>query len=176
MRRKNDSSAWKGLAAGMAGGLAGTWVMTEFQNIWNNAERKRQQRENPQKSEQKGKSEQSADATMKTAGAISESFTGRPLSYQEQKKAAPIVHYGFGTLMGALYGVATEKLPALSKDMGLTYATALFVGADEVAIPALGLGPHPVDTPLSKHAYALMSHWIYGITADVVRRGVRFAL
>jgi putative membrane protein len=176
MRRRNDASAWKGLAAGLAGGLAGAWAMEQFQTIWSNAEQKRQQRENPQKAQQQGNGQQSADATMKTAEAISESFIGRPLSYQEQKRLGPIVHYGFGTLMGGLYGAATEKLPALSKGLGLTYATALFVGADEVAVPALGLGPHPVDTPLSKHAYALMSHWVYGFTADLVRRGVRFAL
>src|SRR3954470_6578673 len=99
MRRKNDPSAWKGLAAGLAGGLAGTWVMTEFQNIWSNAEKRHQQRDKPQQAHQQGSGEQSADATMKTAGAISESFTGRPLSYQEQKKAGPFVHYGFGALM-----------------------------------------------------------------------------
>jgi putative membrane protein len=176
MRRRNHSSAGKGLAAGMVGGLAGTWAMTQFQTIWSNAEQKRQQRENPQKAQQQGNSEQSQDATMKAAEAISESFLGRPLSYQEQKKLSPIVHYGFGMLMGGLYGAASEKLPALSKDMGLAYATALFVGADEIAVPALGLGSSPVETPLPKHAYALASHWVYGVTTDLVRRGVRSAL
>src|SRR3954452_10830212 len=176
MRRKEDSSTWKGLAAGMAGGLAGAWAMNQFQTIWSNAEQKRQKREYPQEPQHQGNGEQSPDATMKTVEAISESFTGRRLSYQEQKKASPFVHYGFGTLMGGFYGAASEKLPALSKGLGLTYATALFVGADEVAVPALGLAPHPVDTPLSTHVYALVSHWVYGVTADLVRRGVRFAL
>lgn len=176
MRRNNHSSTWKGVAAGLAGGLAGSWTMNEFQSIWANAQKKHEQRQNPQKAQQPSDGQPSPDATMKTAEAISESFTGRRLSYQEQKKAGPIVHYGFGTLMGGVYGAAAEKLPALSKGLGITYATALFVGADELAIPTLRLGPSPAEAPLSKHAYALVSHWVYGVTADIVRRGVRLAL
>src|SRR4051794_32677658 len=107
MRRNNDSSTWKGLAAGMAGGLAGAWVMNQFQTVWSNAAQKHQPRENPEKAQQQGNGEQSPDATMKTVEAISESFTGRRLSYQEQKKVSPFVHYGFGTLMGGLYGAAS---------------------------------------------------------------------
>ena len=45
--------------------------------------------------------------------------------------------------------------------------------ADEVAVPALGFGPPPLETPASTHASALASHAVYGLTTDLVRRALR---
>ena len=46
-------------------------------------------------------------------------------------------------------------------------------GADKVAVPALGLSEPPTEIPMTTHAYALSSHLVYGLTADLVRRAVR---
>jgi uncharacterized membrane protein YagU involved in acid resistance len=53
------------------------------------------------------------------------------------------------------------------------FGTGLFVAADEVAVPALGLSKSPREYPLSTHLYGLASHLVYGFTAEYVRRGVR---
>jgi hypothetical protein len=53
------------------------------------------------------------------------------------------------------------------------YGGALFAGADEIAVPALGLAPSPKKAPLSQHLYGLASHVVYGVTGEMVRRTVR---
>jgi hypothetical protein len=37
----------------------------------------------------------------------------------------------------------------------------------------VGLAKWPTEYPLSTHVYALASHFVYGLTAEAVRRAVR---
>ena len=53
------------------------------------------------------------------------------------------------------------------------FGTAVWLGADEVAVPAFRLSKPPTEYPVSVHAYAFMSHLVYGVTTDLVRRAVR---
>lgn len=99
---------------------------------------------------------------------------GYLLSSEQKKKAGPIVHYGFGAGMGALYSGIVElgprefrRHPLLS---GIGFGSLLFALADEVAAPATGLAEKPGNTPLSSHLYALASHVVYGLTAGAVPR------
>jgi putative membrane protein len=173
--------AWKGIVAGMAGGLAATVVMTQFQKAWSQLSENHQHKRSKKRSE--GSSRQHAekeDATMKAAGKVA-LMTGDKLSHEQKKKAGPYVHYGFGTAMGALYGLAHEYVPRPARSWpaiisGSGYGTALFVGADEVAVPALGLSKAPGDTPISSHIYGWLSHLVYGVTLEAVRKGVRRSL
>jgi uncharacterized membrane protein YagU involved in acid resistance len=105
---------------------------------------------------------------MKVAGRVA-SIAGKELSHQTKKKAGPIVHYAFGTAMGAVYGLGEETTlrrwrKARSPIAGIAFGTALFLGADEIVIPALGLGEKPSDSPASTHVYGLISHLVYGAT------------
>jgi hypothetical protein len=56
---------------------------------------------------------------------------------------------------------------------GVPFGAILFAGADEVALPALGLSDKPAAYPLSTHVYGLVSHAVYGVTTETVRRIVR---
>ena len=56
--------------------------------------------------------------------------------------------------------------PSGDKGEGTLYATALFVGGDEVAVSTLGVAKSPVDYPLSSHANALAAHPVYGVTTE----------
>ena len=130
-------------------------------------------------SDSSGQETEQEDATMKIAGKGAE-IAGYSISHKQKKKTAPIVHYGFGAAMGALYGTLTElaphgvrRHPVLS---GMEFGSVLFAGADEVAVPSLGLSAAPGETPVSSHIYALASHLIYGATAGAVRRIVRAAI
>lgn len=113
---------------------------------------------------------------MKVAGKISEKVLHRSLSQREKKQGGSFVHYAFGTAIGGLYGVMTEASPHAKRGFGLPFGTALFVGADEVAVPVLGLSPSPLATKAQDHIYALASHFVYGATTELVRRGVRACL
>jgi len=179
-KRRKRPSAWKGLVAGLAGGLAATVVMSQFQNGWQKASKALQENNHNGSGKSKSQShkqEEQEDATMKAAGKVGE-LAGHPLTLKEKKKASPFVHYGFGATMGALYGVLHEMAPKPMGKIspvfaGVGYGSALFVGADEVAVPALGLSESPKKSPLSTHVYGLASHVVYGVTGEIVRRTVR---
>jgi len=173
-----DRHIAKGLFAGLVGGLIGTIVMTEFQNGWSAASKALN---NGKAGGNSGAQEQQAeqekeDATMKAAGKIAE-LMGHQLSHEQKKKLGPLVHYSFGTLQGAVYGGITEMAGDSGSLLpGLIFGAALFLAADEAAVPALGLSGKPAEYPLSSHLYGLASHLVYGLSADIARRGFRAAL
>src|SRR5579883_2728285 len=110
--RHNERSAWKGLVAGAAGGFVGTMVMTQFQNAWRKAEkhglgdisRREENKRRHNRAASKNQSEESENATMKAAGKLAR-LAGRELTREQRGTASPYIHYGFGTAMGALYGM-----------------------------------------------------------------------
>ena len=169
---------WKGLVAGSAAGLAASFAMNQFQAAWSRASKKMGDYANQGSSDNQS-SDDSEDATMKAAGKLAEIARHR-LSREQKKKAGPIIHYVFGTGMGALYGALMEVGPRRMRKHELLssigFGSVLFAGADEIAVPAAGLSGPQTETPLSSHFYALASHIVYGLTTGAVRKGVRAAL
>jgi uncharacterized membrane protein YagU involved in acid resistance len=49
---------------------------------------------------------------------------------------------------------------------GAAYGTAVWILADEIVIPFLGLSRGPRELPLGVHAYSLGGHLVYGLTLD----------
>lgn len=185
-RRSDGQDVLKGLAAGLIGGLVASWTMNQFQALWsklseeNDAQQKKDSNAPRKGNQPKQSSQQSEEkqepTTVKTAEAISENVFGHELTKREKKIAGPTVHYAFGSTMGALYGATSELLPETTMGAGLAFGAAVWLGADEAALPLLGLSKSPTAYPLSKHASALASHFVYGLTTDLVRRAVRRAL
>jgi hypothetical protein len=77
-------------------------------------------------------------------------------------------------IAGAL--TAAELAPKVTTGSGLPFGGVFWLVVDEGAVPLLGLSKGPTAYPLSTHAYALSSHFVYGLTAEVVRRAVRKAM
>ena len=172
MSETGEASILKGMLAGAVGGLVASWTMNEFQKAWAAAERQITDGRLGHQGKQKG-GEDAEDATMKTADRISELLQGRHLTRDEKKKAGPVLHYAFGAIMGAVYGASVEVNPAANALAGIPFGAILFAAADEVALPALGLSDKPAAYPLSTHFYGLVSHAVYGVTTETVRRMVR---
>ena len=175
---RRERSAWKAGVAGMVSGLAATVVMTGFQSVWNRASEELNPKPRSEPSSQS--EEEKEDATMKAAGKVAE-LAGQRLSHQDKKKAGPLVHFGFGTAMGAVYGLTHEAAPRELQKLdpvssGTGYGTALFLAADEAALPALGLAGKPSKTPISTHIYGLASHLVYGVVAAFLFKEVRSRL
>jgi uncharacterized membrane protein YagU involved in acid resistance len=113
---------------------------------------------------------------MKAAGKIA-ALGGRQLSYEQKKKFGPVVHYSFGTLQGGAYGGIAELTGMAGGFVpGLIFGAALFVVADEIAVPALGLSSKPTEFPVSSHLYGLAAHLVYGVSTEMARRGLRAAM
>jgi uncharacterized membrane protein YagU involved in acid resistance len=171
MNNQSTRSAWKGLVAGVVGGVVASWAMDRFQYWWlsfgGGNELHLQQAPSDHREE---------PATVKTASAISEEVFGHSLTDREREIAGPIVHYAVGTTAGAVYGLAAEYEPDVTIFAGIPFGAAFCMVVDEGALPLLGLAKGPTAYPISTHAYALASHLVFGLTAEVVRRAVRRAL
>jgi putative membrane protein len=176
---------WKGLIAGLVGGLVASWTMNRFQDMWmkfsangdSASEQPSKQKKKPEADQtQTGDNEEQDDTTVKAASALSEGILGHKLTKDEKKIAGTAVHYSLGTGVGGLYGAVAEVVPEVTKGAGLPFGTAFWLVVDETAVPLLGLSKGPTKYPLSTHVYALTSHFVYGLTAELVRRSVRKAL
>jgi putative membrane protein len=165
MRRGNPR---KGLLAGLAAGLVASWTMNQFQYVWNFI---RASRENARRETRKGTP--SDDSTVKAARAVSESVFRHDLTEQEKRWAGPFVHYAFGMLMGGVYGAVAEKRPEVTAGQGLPFGAVFWLTADETAVPLLGLSEPPNRYSPHVHLYALISHLVFGATAELVRRTLR---
>jgi hypothetical protein len=130
----------------------------------------------PQELELASEPEVPDDTTVKAASAVSEGVFGHKLTPGEKKIAGTAVHYLLGTGVGGLYGAAAEIAPNITRGAGLPFGAVFWLVVDEGAVPLLGLSEGPMAYPLSIHGYALSSHFVYGVTAEVVRRAVRGAL
>jgi putative membrane protein len=183
---RNEPDVWKGAAAGLIGGLVASCMMNQFQAAWSKATEgfekphgaqsmQPSEGQHPGQSSEQNKENQD-DATVKAARAISEGIFGRELKEHEKKAAGAAVHYAFGTATGGLYGAVAELAPEVTTGMGLPFGAAFWLVADEAAVPFLGLSKPPTEYPLSTHAYALASHLVFGLTAEIVRRALRKAL
>ncbi|MBW8873768.1 MAG: DUF1440 domain-containing protein [Acidobacteria bacterium] len=183
--QNHDGELWKGAVAGLAAGLAATYVMTQFQNLSGKLAKALEEDEpqNPQHAADRGKEEggqrdgqQEEDATVKTAEAISHGLFHHELTREEKKVAGPAVHYGFGTLTGGAYGALAEVAPAVTRGAGLPFGSAVWLGADEIAVPAFRLSGPPLSHPPAVHARALAAHLVYGLALETARRLVRRVL
>lgn len=162
---------WKGAVAGAIAGLAGAWTMNQFQNGWSKLSQKMKSNSDSSARQSEGQ-ENSEPATMKAAARLS-TLAGHPLTKEQRQAVAPLVHYAFGTAVGAVYGATVEYKPLARTGGGVPFGTFVFVVADETAVPALHLSKPPTEYPLQSHLYALASHAVYGLTTEMARRGAR---
>lgn len=121
-------------------------------------------------------SEDGANAPEKFAEKIAGTVFHKNLTEPQRKTAGEMVHYGFGALYGAGYGVMAEAKPETTTGFGALYGTATWLGSDEIMVPLLGLSKGPTKYPLSVHAYSLASHLVYGCALELTRRVVRRVL
>lgn len=170
MKAKNaDKNLLKGIIAGAVGGLAAAFVMSQYQALT--------AKMSPEDNK-KGKASSAKDepANVKAAEMISEDVFDHKLGKSEKPSAGEAMHYLMGGVSGAIYGATAELSGVGTFGAGLPFGSAVWAIADDVIVPALGLSRSPTDYPLSTHAYALSSHWVYGLVTEAVRKAVRKAL
>jgi putative membrane protein len=194
MRERDD--AWKGIVAGAVAGLAASWVMNRYQEVESKVvtrikqsrqskgeramELGREAQRGPERQGETTQAYQSAQAeqrneeqkpsTLKVAEVISIKVAHHQLTEREEKIAEPMVHYAFGTLTGAWYGVLSAITPVTTAGRGAAYGAVVWLGADEISLTALGIAKSPFEYPLSSHVSALSAHLVYGLALDAGRR------
>ncbi len=185
-----ERDAWKSIVAGAVAGLAASWVMNRYQEVQKKAvsQIKRSAQSEGERAmeegheamrgpdpEQEGRDSGQQDerpTTVKVAEVISIKVAHRKLTERQQRIAEPVVHYAFGTLMGAWYGVLSAVTPVTTTGRGSLYGAAVWLGADEISLAAMGLAKNPLEYPVSSHLSALSAHLVYGLSLDAGRRAL----
>jgi putative membrane protein len=170
-----------GLAAGAVSGLAASWLMLRFiqgpgfrlqESLKSDAER-RADRAGARHRAATGTPEPET-VTMQAADVFaSHAPGGRHLSREEKEQGGTVVHYAFGALMGAAYGVASEftSLPGLG--LGTVFGTVLWLNTDLWSVPAVGFSKWPGEEPAGAHVSHWLAHLVYGTGMEATRRLLR---
>lgn len=175
--KRREPDLLKGAAAGLLGGLAASWIMNQFQAAVPLKSFKTLLGEGGGQSSGSSSGGESAEpATVQAAEAVSEGLLDHEMTDDEKEWAGPAVHYAFGSSAGLVYGLLAEARPEVTAGLGLPFGAAFWLTADEGTVPALGLSKAPWAYPSSVHVYSLVSHLVYGVSAEAVRRLVHSAL
>lgn len=147
-------SLLKGALAGLIGGVIATAAKTAAESIY------------PPRTH--GEPEPT-DVAVDKAG-------GSQLAPTGKKVASEGLHWGFGALAGAAYGVMAEMYPQVTARNGITFGMTLMAFAHEGALPALGLGAEPKNQQPREQRSEMVTHVVYGVVAETVRKLVRKTL
>ncbi|GGK44127.1 DUF1440 domain-containing protein [Nocardia camponoti] len=107
------------------------------------------------------------------ANEFSEAVYGKPLDKSEKLKAQQVIHYGFGAVVGAAYGVATANCPAIGRGLGIPAGLALYGTTHATLLPLFGVQQPPWKMPLSAVCWEATSHAVFGATLEIGLRLLR---
>jgi uncharacterized membrane protein YagU involved in acid resistance len=180
----SHAPTWKGIVAGAAGGLVAAWAMEQFQQRFSHvagdradeAQRWSARPEAWDARSQDQVSGQPASATENAAEAAASTLALAPLDPSTRASTAQALHYAFGIGVGAVYGALAESDPGVTRLGGIAFGLGVWAAADEISTALFGLAPAPADRPPLAHTYSVLSHVVYGLTAEGVRRSTRVAL
>jgi len=147
--------------------------MSEVQRLWTrvvegdppeSARGKHDARDWQERSEHQNSNELAAQA-------LARYVLGRRVTQEELRVAAPLMHYFVGAAMGAIYGAYAERRHA--DGSGAAFGTTVWLAADEIAVPLLGLSDSTAHRLLEMHLQSLLAHLIYGTATEITRRSVQ---
>ena len=158
-----------GILAGAIGGLAGTWAMSVAQRAWTHAVDGQAPESAAGKHDARDWQERSEGQNSNEIAAqrLASRIVGRSLDQGELAVAAALMHYTFGAAMGALYGGYLEQHRRHTTGIGFGLAVWLF--ADEIAMPIVGLSDSTLRRPLEKRLQSIAAHIVFGMATEVAR-------
>jgi len=170
-RQKSDSHnrhVTLNVIGGLVGGLLASYAMEHFQRALGRISPDLGGA--PGGGGQQYRKPQSEPSTYVAADAAATAITGSPLHPAKKPAAGAAIHYAFGAVVGAIYGAAAAQNDEVTAGGGLPFGVSVWLIADEMGMPMLGLAEPPTDYPLRDHATTLASHLIYGAATEAVRR------
>ncbi len=167
-----------GLLAGTASGLVASWLMLRFiqgPGFHLQESLKTQDNRNQDAAEQQHRGlDQPETVTMQAADTFaSHAPGGRHLSRAEKERGGTVVHYVFGALMGAAYGLVCEYNTLPGVGLGTVFGTVLWLNTDLWSVPATGFAKWPTQEPAAAHLSHWLAHLVYGTGLETTRRLLR---
>jgi uncharacterized membrane protein YagU involved in acid resistance len=169
MSRKTPTT--RAVLAGALGGLAGTLAMNYAQRLWTHAVDGEPPRSAGGKHDARDwqEREEGQNANELAAQALGTTITGRPLTCQELTIAAPLAHFTFGALVGAVYGGVMRHDGRAFSTRGAAFGATVWLLADELGMPLLRLSRPTRERSMDGHLQSLATHLVFGTVAEVVR-------
>jgi putative membrane protein len=176
--RRELESPLEQAAIGIVGGLLGAWAMNVFARAVRATRNGREAEGAAPGADRHGRGPQppqahttsDQDAAVKAGSSVYRAVTGDEPSGPTQRWLGTAAHYAFGASTGLAYGVLANRAPVLKTGYGFLYGALVWAVADEGLMPALGLSRGPREQRPGIHAYALLSHFVYGATLEAVRQ------
>ncbi len=168
-KRRNQDVAIQ-VIGGLVGGLVAAYAMERFQAALGRVSPDLGGA--PGAGGQQYRKPQSEPAPYVAADAVAKATTGEPVPPAYKPAAGAAIHYAFGASVGAIYGAAAARTPDIAAWGGVPFGASVWLIADEMGMPTMGLAKPPSEYPLQDHITALASHLVYGATTDCVRRVV----
>src|ERR1700761_7825472 len=150
---RRNRSLWKGFLAGAIGGLAGAAAKAAGEAVY------------PPRTQ----------GQIAPPAVLLNLMSTEPLSEEEEEVSVRAIHWGFGALVGGIYGALAEYQPIVTGRLGPDFGLALCGMTHVSALPMLGLTETPENQTVREHASELATHAVYGVTTELVRRGARRA-
>jgi len=184
LTKASHGATWKGIVAGAAGGLVAAWAMEQFQQRFSQvagdrADENQRSSGRPEAWDARSQDQvsgQTASATEKAADAAAGGMALAPLDPFTRASTAQALHYAFGIGVGAVYGALAESDSGVTRLGGIAFGLGVWAAADEISTTLFGLAPSPGNRPPLAHTYSVLSHVVYGLTTEGVRRSTRVAL
>jgi putative membrane protein len=148
--RTRRRSIWKGALAGLVGGLAGAAAKAYAEKIY------------------------SARLVEAQYALTPSRPVGSSASLAEAPVSPTLVPWVFGGLAGAAYGAAVETEPTAAAWQGAAFGLA--IGRVASAVPMAGLDPSGTTRATEPGKSNRVTHAIYGVVTELVRRPVRRGL
>jgi putative membrane protein len=102
-----------------------------------------------------------------------ERIAGHEWATTQKSAAAESIHWGFGALAGAAYGVVVEYYPAANSKDAAAFGMALSSLTHGTALPGLRLSAAAGDQTTRERTSETASHVVFGVVTETVRRVVR---
>jgi uncharacterized membrane protein YagU involved in acid resistance len=90
------------------------------------------------------------------------------LSEQQLRGATMLAHFGYGSVVGALYGVTAQRLTMPVVLKGSLFGLTVWAGGYYGWVPALRLLPSASEWPRGRKRLMIVAHLIWGITLAAV--------
>lgn len=174
---------WIGALLGAAGGVVGLAAMGGVMraatrllagNPQDNKERQQGPEEHPSISLVGPQHEPDEASTAAVGRILYTRLAGHPPADATRARLSTGVHWSYGVLMAAGYGMLRAGRPGFDVLGGLAFAVGLWAIGDELIVPLLGLSDAPQAYPARHHAQALAGHLAYGVaTAATTQRLAR---
>jgi putative membrane protein len=149
-----ERSILKGALAGMIGGLAGAGAKVLAEKLF------------PPR----------VEGQIPAPVILAEQVAGHPLPPAQQQVAMQGIHWGFGAVAGAAYGALVEVEPSFSAWKGAAFGLTLNKLTHDSLLPKMGLSAPRDLQPTQERISEWVTHAVYGMFTDAVRRAVRKTL